>query len=479
VRTLPLLLRVPSASKDAFPLALNCYQPLRTAGFTVLCALLAAPADAQTVAANQQPSGHTAASPERLPEPREVASVTPTTLDEFQAFATSNHPAVGKAAARVEAARGRWVQAGLYPNPSVGYVGEEIGNENSAGMHGAMVSQELVRGGKLQLSRVVACREIEQARQQFEAERRRVLNDVTIEFYTVLTAQRAQELAADLLRLGEQGVESTEQLFNAQEASRVDLLQAKIEVESARVASEAAMFRHQAAWRRLAAAVSLPEMEPVKLEGDLLEDLPALEWQASLERVLASSPELAAARTGIARARARVRREQVEPIGNLSVQAGVMHDFHSRDDVVTVQAMVPLPWHNRNQGNIQEASAEVREAMAEVLRLELDVQKRLAAAFERYSNARYQVDRYSQSILPNAKKSLDLVTVGYRQGEFNFLTLLTAQRTYFQTNLAYLSAVRELRESTIVIEGLLITGEQSSGMPISQRIESRQSTDRM
>src|SRR5205085_3645433 len=113
-------------------------------------------------------------------------------------------------------------------------------------------------------------------------------------------------------------------------------------------------------------------------QGELLGDLPPLEWEATRERVLATSPELAAARSAVDRARARVRRERAEPIGNLSLEAGVMHDFNSRDDFATVRAMVPLPLHNRNQGNIQEASAEVRGAMAEVLRLELDLQKRLA-----------------------------------------------------------------------------------------------------
>ena len=107
-----------------------------------------------------------------------------------------------------------------------------------------------------------------------------------------------------------------------------------------------------------------------------------------------------------------MRRECAEPIGNLNFEAGVMHDFATGDDFASVRALVPLPWHNRNQGNIQEARADARAALGEVLRLELDVQKRLAIAFERYLNARTQVERYSKTILPSAKGSLDLVTVG-------------------------------------------------------------------
>jgi hypothetical protein len=34
---------------------------------------------------------------------------------------------------------------------------------------------------------------------------------------------------------------------------------------------------------------------------------------------------------------------------------------------------------------------------------------------------------------------------------------LTSHRTYFQTNLAYLESARELRESAIAIDGLLLT----------------------
>ena len=58
--------------------------------------------------------------------------------------------------------------------------------------------------------------------------------------------------------------------------------------------------------------------------------------------------------------------------------------------------------------------------------------------------------------MPNAQESLKLVSAGYRQGEFSYLVLLTAQRTYFQTNLAYLDALRDLRTAEVAIEGNLL-----------------------
>jgi hypothetical protein len=51
----------------------------------------------------------------------------------------------------------------------------------------------------------------------------------------------------------------------------------------------------------------------------------------------------------------------------------------------------------------------------------------------------------------------------YRSGEPNFIVLLTAQRTYFNTNLAYYTAVRDLWESSVTIDGLLLTESLQSG----------------
>ena len=390
------------------------------------------------------------------PIPHGPASKTGVTLDELQSIALANNPTLVQAAARIDAARGRWLQAGLYPNPSAGYMADEIGMAGRAGMQGFAISQEIVRGGKLGLERAAVSQEIAQAQQQFESQRLRVLNDVRSQFYNLLAAQRTMELSGELVRLGEQGLKAADDLFRAQEVSRVDLLQARVELSTARVAAEIAQNRYVAVWRRVAATLGAPDMQPLPAAGDLEAGMPELTWEESLARVLAASPELAAARAEVARASWRVRRARAEPIPNLHVQAGVQHDNEGGDDVANLQIMLPVPIHNKNQGAIRAAEAELRMAQAQVARLELQLQTRLAAAFERYANSRQQVQRYSREILPDARTSLELVTRGYRLGEFAYLPLLEAQRTVSRTNLAYLNALEQLWESATAIEGLLL-----------------------
>jgi cobalt-zinc-cadmium efflux system outer membrane protein len=400
-----------------------------------------------------------ASQPEQVPQPlREPTAPVGMTLAELEEMAVRCNPTVAQAANRVAAVRGHWVQVGLYPNPRAGYIGAEIGNEGHAGQQGSYVGQEIVTAGKLRLNRSVAEQEVRQAEWAWQAQRQRVLTDVRRSFYDVLVAQRTMELTEQLLRIGEEGVRSTKSLMKAQEVARADVLQAHIEAESARVLLQRARNRHAASWRNLAAVVGNANMPPQRLAGEAWDGLHELTWEDTYNRLLAESPQLAAARAGVARAQATINREYAQRVPNIDLQMAVQYDNATKDTFATVQAGVPIPFFNRNQGNIRKAHAELLAAQNEVQRVQLDLQQRLAAVFEQYATARYQVEKYSQDILPSAQASLDLANKGYRQGEYNYLFLLTAQRTYFQTNLIYLDALQELRTASTAIEGNLLNG---------------------
>jgi cobalt-zinc-cadmium efflux system outer membrane protein len=138
------------------------------------------------------------------------------------------------------------------------------------------------------------------------------------------------------------------------------------------------------------------------------------------------------------------------------VQYTPQHDNTTTNNIHTVQAYLTVPLFNRNQGNIAAAQAQIGAAQADIERLTLELRNRLAIAFERYANSQQQVQQYAQAILPDAAESLKLVREAYSSGQIGYLQLLTSQRTYFQANLAYLDALRELRQSVAVIDGLLL-----------------------
>jgi cobalt-zinc-cadmium efflux system outer membrane protein len=401
-----------------------------------------------------------------LPEPSEPVQGQPhrMALAEFEGLAAANNPSIARAAARVEAARGQWLQTGLPPNPVVGYMGDEIGDEGKAGQQGGFIGQQIVTGGKLRLNRAVACQEIAIAEQHLAVERFRALNDVRIEFYSALIAQHRVSITRELVEIGQRSQDVSNQLLQAKEVSRVDLLQARVETSSARLVAENAQHEYLAAWRRLAAVAGVPGLQPAALEGDLQAAVSEISFDEAVGRLLAGSPELSAAQANVGRAEQVLRRARVEHYPNLDVQVAFQHDNATTDNITSVQVGIPIPAFDRNQGGIRRADAALAAAISDSRRVELDLRRRLASVYERYSNARQQVDTYTHEILPDAQASLDLVTTGYRQSELNYQTVLTSQRTYFHTKLAYLESLQQLRESTVMIEGLLLRDSlQSAG----------------
>lgn len=400
------------------------------------------------------PSNNPMLAPAPLPGQRQANGLA---LPELEQMALQHNPTLSQAQARVQAARGIWQQVGLYPNPVAGYVAEEMGDGGTAGKQGGFLGQEFVTGGKLRLNRQVACQEIMRLEQELAAQQFRVLTDVQTSFYEVLVAQRTVELADRLVKIAEEGGQAAEALLKALEGSRVDLLQARVEANTARILLENARKRHQGAWRRLAAVVGMPGMAPEQLAGNIEDIGPPLSWEDAVSRLLSESPELAAAAAEVQAARWSTQRARVEWVPNVGVQATLQHDNASGDDVAGVQVALPLPLFNRNQGNIVAADSQLVVAQRNVERVRLSLQNRLAEVYQRYGAAAQQVEKYRRTILPDAKETLDLVTAGYQQGEFSYLNLLTVQRTYFQSNLAYLESLLQLKSAHAQIEGLLLS----------------------
>lgn len=424
----------------------------------LLCANVAAqqPVMVQKVAATQDP-------PRPLPPPEEINPPTPQrglTLTDLEHIALGSNPSIGRAAALVSAAQGNMVQVGLPPNPTVGYNGQQLGSGGLAEQHGVQFSQEIIRGGKLRLNRAVAEQELAGAQQELAAQQQRVLTDVRIAFYKTLLAQRQIDMTANLVRTTTQGADVVDKLIKAKEATRLDVLQSQLEVETAQILAKNARNAHDAAWRELSTVIGDPYLQEQALIGDAFAPPCEIEFEQALARLLAASPEIAIAMTEISRTRMAAERARVEAVPNVSLQ-GLVNPIDNGiggrpDGGVTIS--VPIPILNRNQGGIMRAQSEIVAAERALTQLELSLKNRLAPTFERYSNARNQVDRYRTAILPAATESLDLSRKMYQAGETGYLNLLTAQRTFAQTHLQYLDSLRQLRIAEAEIEGLLLSG---------------------
>lgn len=399
-----------------------------------------------------------------MPAELEPATRLPLTLADVEAMAVDTSPSIRALQARVTAARWECVQAGLPPNPTAGYTAGEIGNDGAAGQHGAYVGQQFIRGGKLGYAQAVAAKEARRREQQLAAERQRVLTDVRTVFYEVFLASREVTLTRRLTGLSSRAAETSQALLEAGEGRRTDVLQAEIENRRADAAQRAATQRLDAAWRRLAALVDLPAGAPQPVSADPEQLIRHAGWNELVDRVLSASPEVSTWVAAIEKARCEVARERSQVVPDVTAQVSVQYDYGAQDTIAGVQIGMPLPLWNRNQGSIGRACSELTAARRSLEATEQSIVRRLAQVYGDNQAALALAETLGAEVLPRAEESLTLATDGYQAGELAFLDLLTAQRTYFQVNLEYLAALRELNQSSQLLEGQLLSGSANMTM---------------
>lgn len=387
------------------------------------------------------------------------ASDSPTmTIQQLEAIAVQNNPTLDQARAETWKAYGRYVQAGLYPNPDAGYAASEVGNDGRAGQQGVYVQQEFVFGNKLALSQNISAAERTAADHSLALQELRVRNNVRLEYYGILTAKKNQEIAVQLLQVAENAARLAKIRREQGEASRLDELQARGEQQRASVAVAQSENGLNAAWKRMQAVVGDPGLTPQPLAGSLEQDpLPELSFEKLLARLENTSPQIRLAESRISRAQAAYARAEVEPIPNLTLQNTVQYDDSTKFTVVGIQATLPIPIFNRNQGNITVAEQDWIQASRETERLRLSLQRNLASRWQQFANARVQVERYRDEVLPTVSDTLKLTRDAYEAGETDYIRLLTAQRTYTETYRDYVSSLGLAWQEVVRLNGLLLS----------------------
>jgi cobalt-zinc-cadmium efflux system outer membrane protein len=411
----------------------------------------------------QQHEQHEAAQERSAQEAR--AQQPGLTLQQLQEMALANNPTLPQAKAGVRAAAGRSRQAGLWPNPTIGYSGEEIrGGSYGGGEQGVFVQQNVILGGKLGLDRKIFDAEGKQAAAEADEQRLRVENGVRIAFYQSLAMQAMVETRGKLRDIANDAAETTRQLFNVGQADQPDMLEADVEADQDELAVITEEQEQQRAWRVLAAVVGKPDLPLAHLQGDL-EKLPEVNAEQILQTILRDSPAVKIAQLGVARADAEVQRAQHESIPDLFLRAGYSYSFEQLGTVpakavgseASAEVGVNLPIFNRNQGNIAAADADRERATLEVQRVALVLRQMTAPIVQNYASSRAIAERYKGRTLPNARRAYELYLQKYHEGAAAYPQVLIAQRTLVQLETSYINTLENVWINAAALQGLLLT----------------------
>lgn len=381
------------------------------------------------------------------------------TLRQALALALVRNPELAAFSWEVRAKEAAIIQAGLLPNPELGFQLEEFaGTGERRGIDAAQstlqIGQVFLLGGKRDRRGRLAASERDLAGWDYEAKRLDVFTEVMQAFVDVLAAQEQVSLSKELVGVARSVLESAAERVKAGKVSPLEETKASVELTNARIAREKAQRALDAARKRLSNLWGQTAVTFARADGSLDEiaPIPALD---RIERLIAQNPDVARWVKEMEQRSAALELEKAKAIPDVTVSAGWQRFNENGENAAIIGISIPLPLFDRNQGAILEAKRKRAKARQESRAAELKAHTGLADSYQSLASSFMSATELRDQVLPAAQLAFSTAQEGYREGKFAFLEVLDAERTLFETRGKYIEALAGFHKARAEVERLI------------------------
>lgn len=373
------------------------------------------------------------------------------TLEDAVARAIAASPQSAAIEARTDALTAARAGADTRPAASIDVLAENFGvggdDLKSQIQIGATYSQRIERGGKRTARVAVADADLDVARAEAFVRRLETATAVQRLYVEVQAAEAAIGIARERVAIAEQlarevgrrVAEARDPLFAGTRA-RTQLAEAKVDLELAEHARDAAMKRLAALWGGDAASMAITADRFL-----MLEPAPRTLQPAAADLAIFEARRRRAA-AGLTLQQADARTDPTWTAGPRYIGTG---------DVAVV-AGVSLPLANRglNRANIARAEAEARQVEADLAVERFQRTQAIALAAEKVEETRHEVEAIRDRVVPGAVRTLAEVRAGYNRGGFTFLDVSTAQTALHEARARMIRAAARHHEARADLDRL-------------------------
>lgn len=369
----------------------------------------------------------------------------------------------------LEIAKGRLLQAGLRPNPSIGVeqTTDYLTGRSGEGNTGVGVTQVFELGGKRSKRVAVAQLEYDRAVADVRALERQIAAEIRSAYAQALAAARQLDIAERLIALDQELARVTEARLKEGDVAPLDLNLVRVEVDRLHAQSVQSRADLTAQLVTLQTLAGFEPTEPLTLA-------PALERPPSLELTVAAATEIAlreradlqAARIAEELGDARISLAESQRTPNLAASVrysrsrsvfdntpiGVLNDV---DHLLTAGLSIEIPLRNRNQGEIAAAVGERAQTKYRREFVEAIVKRDVALALNRYTAAAQSLAIYGGQVLPRAEENLKTIRAAYGFGEMPVMEVIAEQRRLVENQTQYNAALRDYYTSLAELERAL------------------------
>ncbi len=397
--------------------------------------------------------------PQVLPARGAAPRINKLTMRAAMQRAVRYSPVLRAVAEEKKARRAETYQAGRRPNPELT---TEIENFAGSGDFEGFKSAEttisltqVIELGRKRMNRIrVASLDEDLANWDYEAARLTIASQTQQAFVDVLASQKRLSVHRAFATIAKRLTDTVRERVDAGKVSPVELSRSEVERARASVTVREEQAKLRAAKRKLSLFWGARRADFGAAVGRLAatNHLPSPErFQSYLDR----NPTLARWVDEMAKRRATLELERARRIPDLTLGAGVRQIGETDDTAAVATLSIPLPFFNRNRGNIDAASARVTKSLYERDAARIGLNSRFIEAYGVLRASEAKLRALRNEVLPAARKAFDATERGYREGKFDLLNVLDARRSLIQTQLDVVDTQAEFHKAKALIEGLI------------------------
>jgi len=384
-----------------------------------------------------------------------VASSVTLSMTDIASRVLSHHPALKAARLSIEEARGRQLGAGRLTNPTFD---TSFQNESRVSPRTTVfgIDQSFPLTKRLSLEKKLTSQLVTAAEHEVRDVERRYITTARSLAVKLLALEKQRTLRQQQTALAQKLSDFAKDRAKAGELSPLDAAQAQVDtqrllLEARRIEIESVSLRGE-----LKPMLGLNPQNTLTLSGDLpsLTLPPSKAWQQRADYQLAQT-KVEAAQTDSSLANAKRMSDVSAGFFASREQQDVTPRNTERTGFVGFRFSIPLPFWNRNQGEIAEKAASAerarleQEALAAQITGEADTARR-----EMEANAALASDTRDK-LLPLVIEQTSKLEKAYESGQTDLLTVLRARDQRLQLESAALDATRDFHLARIRYESAI------------------------
>ncbi len=383
------------------------------------------------------------------------------TLDEAARAALANNLDLRAARYEVEKARGRLIQAGLFPNPSIELGGrsDKLGNDEGERTISAGYVQAFPIAGRLRFAKALNRVDVAQAMVEIRNQERLLVGEVQSEFMAILLVKEQMASNGEFIRVNRNFVSLFEQRLEKAEVSEVDVNLAKVELQ--RLELENAVLGADLSSRELALRRKLgvnPETA-LKLDGSVETLSARFSAEKYAPSMAVNRPDLRLLELSVDRAKAEMQLARAEAWEDWTVGLEYSNERTldeprgiDANNFTGIKISIPLSLWNRNQGKLHEQQATADQAGQQIEALRLSIRTEIATSIVQVTNLRSVVTSYQKTLLPQLANTSELLKKGFSEGLTDSTKLIQAQQQQASLRASYLTAYTNYVQALIQLE---------------------------